>query len=511
MTANRVPIPQGIAWCPGRERFAADDGARSGRASEHREDMEPVTRFRRRRRGAWRDGRSLAAGVVASGAMLVLPRAALANGRFPAAGQIAVDPADPSHLVVRTTFGLVATRDGGARWSWICEQAMGLGGAQDPMTAVGGGGALLVGAAEGLLVSRDGGCDWAHGPAGVGDHYCTDLATLRDHPERAIFLESVAVGAGFATEVWTTSDSAKTVTQLGADLPDEFIGLTLDVAPSDPTRIYVSGRRGAPSYPGAMVRSTNAGATWEPIDPPGLDASNLPFIAAVGPNDADLVYVRVDGPEGDRLLVTRNGGATWATAFEAKGALLGFALSPSGAMVALGGDQDGLYRASSADLAFEPVSNSSIRCLTWTGAGLYACGDEMTDGFTVGLSTDDGASFTPVMHQGNVCGPLACPAGSSVAGACPAAWDAVATELDAKECADPEDAGAPDAGDEAGAPSPPGSESGAGGSDGSGDGGCACAVPGEPQSPKPIALLGIGLAWMVCARWRVKRRPRARR
>ena len=68
-----------------------------------------------------------AAAFALAASLVGLP--ALANGRFPAAGQIAVDPSDPSHLVVRTTYGLTVTNDHGAHWSWVCEAAVGYSGA----------------------------------------------------------------------------------------------------------------------------------------------------------------------------------------------------------------------------------------------------------------------------------------------------------------------------------------------------------------------------------------------
>src|SRR4051812_26416794 len=43
--------------------------------------------------------------------VLLLATAAAANGAFPAVSQLVSDPADPDHLVLRSTFGLLVTRD----------------------------------------------------------------------------------------------------------------------------------------------------------------------------------------------------------------------------------------------------------------------------------------------------------------------------------------------------------------------------------------------------------------
>src|SRR5262245_35467226 len=52
--------------------------------------------------------------IVAAGVAASSP--ASANGRFPAAGQVAVDPSDSEHIVLRTTYGILQTTDGGTTW-----------------------------------------------------------------------------------------------------------------------------------------------------------------------------------------------------------------------------------------------------------------------------------------------------------------------------------------------------------------------------------------------------------
>ena len=56
--------------------------------------------------------RLLCAGLFASA---LVPSIALANGRFPLANQLVVDPTNPDHMVARATFGILDTHDNGAR------------------------------------------------------------------------------------------------------------------------------------------------------------------------------------------------------------------------------------------------------------------------------------------------------------------------------------------------------------------------------------------------------------
>jgi hypothetical protein len=51
------------------------------------------------------------------------------------AGQLVVDPADDAHIVARTTYGVIVSRDRGATWRWVCESAVGYTGSFDPAIA----------------------------------------------------------------------------------------------------------------------------------------------------------------------------------------------------------------------------------------------------------------------------------------------------------------------------------------------------------------------------------------
>jgi len=61
-----------------------------------------------------------------------------------------------------------------------------------------------------------------------------------------------------------------------------------------------------------------------------------------------------------------------------------------------------------------------VDCLTWAYAGLYACADEAIAGFTIGVSTDGGETFTPILHLKDLT-PASCASASS-AGSCAAQW-----------------------------------------------------------------------------------------
>jgi hypothetical protein len=194
-------------------------------------------------------------------AALALAAPAQANGRYPAAGQIAIHPTNPDVLLVRATYGLLFTTNGGQSWSWICEPAVGYGGVEDPMMAFTADGTLLAGVFEGLSIGQPDGCNWSFAPGGLANKYVIDLAADKVHPENSVLIISNHVGQSDAgapivlTQLWQTSDSGKTWAQSGVNLPPGFLGLTVDTAASNPNRIYLSGRNGPPDYLGVVERS----------------------------------------------------------------------------------------------------------------------------------------------------------------------------------------------------------------------------------------------------------------
>ena len=410
---------------------------------------------------------------------------AAANGRFPRAQQLVVDPANPDHLMLRSTYGLLLSEDAGQKWSWVCEQSVGYSGSEDPGVGITKDGALLAGMFDGLAVSHDRGCDFAFVGGGLDARYVVDLSVEKQNPAHAVAMVSMGVGTGtFLNQVWQTVDDAKTWTQLGPDAGDDFLSLTIDSAPSDPDVLYASGLA---SGQGILLHSTDHAGTWQRTSIDGSDSEHTPFIGAVDPNDPSIVYVRLNGTDEDVLLRSTDAGQTWQELLRGKADLTGFALSPDGATVAAGfndpGDETvwGLWRAASSDLTFSHVYTSPIACLTWTAAGLYACTSQFKSGFELGISADDGKTFEAVMHLTDLSGPLECAADTSSGKFCPPRWQAVCETIGKCTGGSGGDAGTVDGGSGGG-----GTGSGAtGGSDvngqpggDAGSGGCGCRAPG---------------------------------
>jgi len=358
-----------------------------------------------------------------------------ANGRFPASNAVILPRGGSPLVLVRTTFGLVVSADGGAHWRWICERAIGFSGQEDPTYVVTRQGTIVASLFDGVRVSRDGGCTWERPALGdAGREVFVDVTEGSDGTVLALtsgYDHRTDAGSAFRTQLYVSKDDARTFAPVGKPLDPSLLAETVDIAPSDPSRIYISAVRGdAPPRAGALLVSTNGGARFTehavPLDPHERSL----YIAAVDPARSDRVWLRTTaGPEQSTRLVVAEG-AKLRVAMRATGPISGFALAPGGDGFFAGGPDVGLRRGSAAGEA-EPSSRSPLRvqCLARRGEALWACSSE-SSGFVAGVSTDDGASFEARLHLAGMDGPLECPAGSSVAAQCGAdAWARLRGEL----------------------------------------------------------------------------------
>ena len=430
---------------------------------------------------------------LAALAMLGSSPPARANGRFPAAGQLVVSPKDPSHLVLRTTYGLLLSNDTGQNWDWLCEEAVGYGAqVEDPSFAITGDDTIVVSTFEGLALSPDHGCTWSFAGGALDKRLMTDVAIHPDDPSHVLALVSQYAnmfgdgGFQYTNLIFASTDSGATWAQIGGSLDFTFIAETIETAKSDPNRIYVSGIRSTENGAvGVFLASTDGGQNFTETPIPLVSADeHAPYIGGVDPIDPNRVYVRISGASSGRLLVSKNGGATFEPIFSGP-PLLGFALSPDGSKVFVG-SQSGLSEASSTDLAFTTKSNVVVQCLATSGSTLYACSADDPSGFILGASTDDGATFTPLLHLNTLRGPLACPQGDT-ANQCIADWPSVAADLGEIV----------DAGSDAGVPVPPPPSSN----------GCNCSEPaGKNAGFGAAAALLAAISTMMLRR---KNRPRS--
>jgi hypothetical protein len=384
--------------------------------------------------------------AVAGAVLLLGAQTASANGRFPASNQIVFSPSDPNLIVARTTFGILPSHDNGATWGYLCEDALGLpaNAYQDPELGLTANNDLVAGPyspTAGLDVSTDLGCNWTCVDGPLAKQGVADIVVRPDAADVVLALTSTYLpadaGGGTLSQVFESTDDGAHWAPLGASLDPGLLVQTIDVAKGAPQDIYVSGTRGfGSSRTASLLVSTDRGAHWLEhsltlFDPATEDSI---YIGAVDPTDPNRVYVRssalVTGGL-SRLFVTTNAGQSFQAiqSFQvpdpgiasSNNEILGFALSPDGSKIYAGTKLAGLFMASRSDMTFRKTSSIHVQCLATRGSELWACSDAVS-GFVLGMSADDGATFSPKMATiTSLAGPIACGASAGGPLACGAA------------------------------------------------------------------------------------------
>ncbi len=444
-------------------------------------------------------------GLVAL-ALLAAPVGAAAHGRPPRIERIAFDPSDPDRIVLSATIGLIVSSDRGASWTWVCAAAFGADPTQeDPDVVVAGDGSLVLATFDGVARGEPDLCDFSFPPGPARDVFVVDLAT---HPGDAAVVLGLASSGVADDRLVRSEDSGRTWATLGAPIP-EILTERVAIAPSDPSRIYVSGAIPDPTARRAFVlRSSDGGESFEQTEIALVDGERLPQVVGVDPTDPDRVFVRMArgavDPRNERLLYSEDGGATFTSIFELQ-SMRAFALSGDGQTLWAGSATGaGLWVARGGATVLEQVSDLDVRCLAEHDGALYLCVDQLTEGFALGRSTDGGEAVEELLRFEDARARPECARCSTTELVCPAWVGDLEADLatyfggvDAGMTGLPRDGGIPlecrpDGGPDAGGPLPPPA------------GGCACAArpaAGSGAVLVPLALLALGL--------RARRGPRS--
>lgn len=367
--------------------------------------------------------RVLVAGVsIGLGAVGATWGTAQANGRFPQANQLVKSPTDPTRVALRATFGLLWSRDSGQSFHWICEEANGFVNGSDPGVAIMADGSLSVAGFFGLARTSDEHCSYQFVGGALEKQYTVDIAAYASDPKSAVLVTATQSAGSAFVQVFETNDNGKTWSPVGVPVGSDVIATTVEVADTRRERLYVGGsvvqdgkRRGV------IARSDDRGATWQRTY---IDNITTLFVSGVDPVDPDIVYIRTFATPEQSLLVSKDGGVAFANAVTFPSRMLGFAISPDGSRVAVGGPSGGLHIGSRDTLVFEKKSTLPLTCLKWYPEALYACGDQDETGFVLARTTDDGANWTTMLRSlsdiqppPDWCGPTA-----DVPAVCNARW-----------------------------------------------------------------------------------------
>lgn len=454
-----------------------------------------------------------ALGATVAGICLLASSGAHAHGAFPQSAFVYEDRSDAQRLWVGTSFGLLTSKDAGSTWFWLCEQAPDYEGVK-PLMEVSANGSLFVGSFDGVAVSASGGCDWLYppGPAGA---FISSLYVERQAPDNVLAMVSMGQPGGtFLNQTWHSPDNGQSFQQLGSDLDPTLLAFTFVSAPSNPDRLYISGTIRDPDAgpaQGYLLVSEDRGMSWEPRPIPGASSINIPRILGIHPENADRVFMRLDGESVDTLLVSTDAGQSFEEALTGQADIFGFAFDPDLSKVRVGfgdardptqmPDEDdlGLWTSSlSGELSFERGLDGPIGCLAWIGDQLYACTSQFYHGHELARSPTGAEPWEPLMTLSGVESELACAEGSRAAQECTPLWPETCSLIG--KCGvgtggtTSSSGGASGTGGSGGAS---GSGSANGGS--GGGGGCGCRIESRNTTPPagPMGLALLGVAWLL--------------
>lgn len=352
--------------------------------------------------------------------------AAWGNGRFPSAQHlIGGPPGVADRLAVRTTFGILQSADRGQSWTFLCEDLLGLSNTSlwDAPIQFATDGSLFGGLPDGMVRMRNG-CTAEPVPE-IGASFTADLTASAD----GTTVYWIGSTGSSANRVLVSTDGGATFSPRGT-ARDGVLLETVEVSGVDPNRVYVTAVQLEPrAY--ILLRSTDGARSFRELPIARGDLSGA-YLAGLDPRSADGVWLRaplrVDGGSvaGTALLYSADGGERFDEVATTTGPMLGFAVRGDG-VVFYGGPDDGLWRGAPND--FRRLSTLPLSCLRHHGGALYACANHLRTGWAVGRSTDDGATFAPLLRFEEIAGPPSCPAGTLGASICPGRWSVLRRTL----------------------------------------------------------------------------------
>jgi len=355
---------------------------------------------------------ALVAAVLAGKA----PRAR-ADGAFPGSLQILLPATHPETIYLATNFGLIISEDGGASWTWTCEQratSMGYLYVLGPLQPD----RIFVVPASGLAYSDDGSCSWQLAGGTLDHAVVSDVFPDPGTPGRVLAIGEPPGDGGATVSLFPSADGGATFGDAIFTGPPGAGLVGVEIARSDPRTIYVTmyttDTSSSDLHP-KLVRSVDGGASWTTFDLEPMLGTGSFRIMAVDPVDARIVYLRLLQPAkgSESVAITRDGGVTFATVITVSGgAVSAFARLASGTVLVGGiaADKGAVgFRSGDGGVSFQDWPGvPHLYALAERAGKLYAAAHNYTEGWAIGLSTDEGLTFQPLAAYDQVTAIKAC-------------------------------------------------------------------------------------------------------
>jgi hypothetical protein len=298
-----------------------------------------------------------------------------------------------------TNFGLVSTEDGGATWTWSCEQdtnALGVLYQLGPAPRR----RLFAVANQQVVFSDDATCSWQIAGGMLAGPSVTDVFPDPVNADRVLAI-------GSAAGVYAVFESADGGATFGAMRLQGAAGelvTSVESARSDPRVVYVASM-GAGQSP-RLARTGDGGASWTMNDLTADLGPGLPRIIAVDPADPDTVILRWSSTAGgEAIAVTHDGGTSALKTLSIDHYFTSFTRMPDGALVLSAvaavspAQKSGLFVSHDGAASFqENDAVPGVLAVAQRGGVLYGATDNFGDGYALGASSDEGVTWQPVVR-----------------------------------------------------------------------------------------------------------------
>jgi MYXO-CTERM domain-containing protein len=332
------------------------------------------------------------------------PHFARANGAFPESLQILLPADRPQQIVLATNFGLIISDDGGATWTWTCEQRETFYGnlyavGPSPQNRFYG-----LSPMKGLAFSDDDSCSWRLGGGALALATAKDFFPDPTDSARVLVIGSLPAGGTTIDQVFVSHDGGGTFG--GAPIytaPAEGALIGVETARADPGVIYLSlyvTTSTTPTIHPKLVRSADGGITWTTLDVEPMLGPHKFRIIAVDPVSVDTIYLRVEEATSESVAVSRDGGRTFAKPITVDfGIITSFVRLASGTVLvgAIAGPAGLGFRSTDGGASFREWAGAPhVRALAERDGLLYVAATNYTDRWAIGVSTDEGMTIQPM-------------------------------------------------------------------------------------------------------------------
>jgi hypothetical protein len=380
-----------------------------------------------------------------------LPRA---NGAFPESFQLILPSDRGSQILLATNFGMIISDDAGATWNWTCEEKQTSMATLYAISAPPLNRFFALSSFVGLAYSDDQSCSWTISGGALETPLASDYFPDPTNPMRVLAI-AAPVDGSTPPQVFPSADGGKTFTGAIYTAPAGASLTGIEIAKSDPQTIYVA-MATTGTHP-MLVRSIDGGTTWTSTSVESVAGPNLFRIIAVDPADPMTVTLRVIAAETESVVISHDGGQTFTKALTLSGGQLtayaklasgtilvagavidqavgfrstdagktfvhwtpltlgpnGVPINPDAAAMTASNDDAGAHAAPAAEVTGVP----HLLALTERDGKLFGAAKNYSDNWAIGVSTDEGMTFAPVMQYSDVTSIRSC-AQATCVGSC---------------------------------------------------------------------------------------------